>query len=70
MDMRIPPLNIKHMFDSNPLKSRILVRRLAASEALASASFTWVWEPSFRLGGRLQSAWTELAVLQGTATLR
>ena len=29
MDMRIPPLKIKIMLDSNPLKSRILVRRLA-----------------------------------------
>ena len=29
MDMRISPLNIKIMLESNPLKSRILVRRLA-----------------------------------------
>ena len=29
MNMRIPPLNIKTMRESNPLKSRILVRRLA-----------------------------------------
>ena len=29
MDMRIPPLNIEIMLESNPLKSRILVRRLA-----------------------------------------
>ena len=28
MDIRIPPLNIKIMLESNPLKSRILVRRL------------------------------------------
>ena len=29
MDMRIPPLNIKIMFESNPPKSGILVRRSA-----------------------------------------
>ena len=29
MDMRIPPLKIKILLGSNPLKSRILVRRLA-----------------------------------------
>ena len=29
MDMRIPPIKIKIMLESNPLKSRILVRRLA-----------------------------------------
>ena len=29
MDLRIPPLEIKIMLESNPLKSRILVRRLA-----------------------------------------
>ena len=29
MDMRIPPLRIKILLESNPLKSRILVRRLA-----------------------------------------
>ena len=29
MDMRIPPLKTKIMLESNPLKSRILVRRLA-----------------------------------------
>ena len=27
MDMRIPPLKIKILLESNPLKSRILVRR-------------------------------------------
>ena len=32
MDMRIPPLKIKIMLESNPLKSRILVRRLAVSK--------------------------------------
>ena len=30
MDLRIPPLAIKIMLESNPLKPRILVRRLAA----------------------------------------
>ena len=29
MDMRIPPLKIKFLLESDPLKSRILVRRLA-----------------------------------------
>ena len=29
MDMRIPPLKIEILLESNPLKSRILVRRLA-----------------------------------------
>ena len=29
MDMIIPPLKLKIMLESNPLKSRILVRRLA-----------------------------------------
>ena len=33
MDMRIAPLKIKIMFESNPLKSRILVWRLAVSSA-------------------------------------
>ena len=32
MDMRIPPLEIKILLESNPLKSRSLVRRLAVSE--------------------------------------
>ena len=31
MDMRMPPLNIKIMLGSSPLKSRILVRRLAVA---------------------------------------
>ena len=31
MDMRIPPFNIKGMREANPLKSRILARRLAVS---------------------------------------
>ena len=29
MDMRIPPFTIKMLLESNPLKSRILVQRLA-----------------------------------------
>ena len=29
MDMRIPPLKLKILLESNPLKSRILVERLA-----------------------------------------
>ena len=31
MDMRIPPLIVKIMLESKPLKSRILVRRLAVT---------------------------------------
>ena len=30
MDMRIPPLTSKILLESNPLKSKVLVRRLAA----------------------------------------
>ena len=32
MDMRIPPLRIKIMLESNPLKSTMLVGRLGVSE--------------------------------------
>ena len=32
MDMRIPPFEIKILLESNPLKSRILVRVLAVGE--------------------------------------
>ena len=43
MDMRIPPLKIKILLESNPLKSRILVRRLAGcifeGHALSSYAF-------------------------------
>ena len=34
MDMRIPPLGIKIMLESNPLKFRILVRRVAVKAVL------------------------------------
>ena len=34
MDMRIPPLDIKIMLESNPLKSIMLVRRLAVLSIL------------------------------------
>ena len=34
VDLRIPPLNIKIVFEPNPLKSRILVWRLAAGTRL------------------------------------
>ena len=34
MYTRIPPLNIKIMLESNPLKSRTLVRRLAVAREL------------------------------------
>ena len=35
MDMRIPPLKVEIMLESNPPKSRILVRRLAVPESVA-----------------------------------
>ena len=34
MDLRIPPLKIKVLIEPNPLKSRILVRRLAGQSEL------------------------------------
>ena len=37
MDIRIPPLKIKILFESNPLKSRILERRLAVSPRFREA---------------------------------
>ena len=37
MDMKIPTLNIKILLESNPLKSRILVRRLAVSPKLSAS---------------------------------
>ena len=36
MDMRMPPLKTKIMLESNPLKSRIFVRRLAGMGCLQS----------------------------------
>ena len=38
MEMSIPPLTIKIMFESNPLTSRILVRTLAVSTLQSRAS--------------------------------
>ena len=38
IDMRIPPLHINIMLESNPPRSRILVRRLAASPQVAYIS--------------------------------
>ena len=32
MDMRMPPLKIKILLESNPLKSRIVARRLAVGQ--------------------------------------
>ena len=32
MDVRIPPLEVKILLESNPLESRILVRRLAVRD--------------------------------------
>ena len=36
MDMRIPPLKIKILSESNPLQSRVLVRRLAVPSPFPS----------------------------------
>ena len=36
VDMRVPPLEIKIQLESNPLKSRILVRRLAVCDIHAA----------------------------------
>ena len=38
VDMRIPPLTSNIMLESKPLRSRILVRRLPAAQALAKCS--------------------------------
>ena len=38
MDMRIQPLRIKIMFESNPLKAIMLVRRFAASNLVCHIS--------------------------------
>ena len=44
MDMRIPPLKIKILLEPNPLKSRILVQRLAIHSCLRSRSLRlFVW---------------------------
>ena len=40
MDMRCPPLKLEILLESNPLKSRILVRRLAASRLIVSYRIT------------------------------
>ena len=42
MDMRIPPLRIKILLESNPLKSIILVRRLAVAEERRGVIRTYV----------------------------
>ena len=51
MDMKIPPLKLKIMLESNPLKSRILVWRAAVvfSNSLLGNSVFWssaaFWRP-------------------------
>ena len=39
MDMRIPPLKLKILLVSNPLKSRILVQRLAVTSLTGFNSY-------------------------------
>ena len=46
MDVRIPPLEIKILLESSPLKSRILVRRWAV-DAFAHPRFTNPSEMSY-----------------------
>ena len=63
MDMRIPPLRIKIMLESNPLRSIMLVQRLAVRRPKAS-SVSWISsrtsvESGIMLAGRprLHDAW-------------
>ena len=53
LDMRIPPLIIKIMLESNPLKSIILVRRLAVNTHLDVACV-------FKVHGQAALAWGSL----------
>ena len=48
MDMRIPPLRMKIMLESNPLKSIMSVRRLAAIQSLDAGSRSPVPSPDLR----------------------
>ena len=50
MDMRIPPLRIKIMFESNPLKSTMLVGRLGVWFVLIALCAAKLWDsgPSLR----------------------
>ena len=65
MDLRIPPLNIKILLESNPLKSRFLVRRIPKFSRRNS-------KPKRRLGEnrddthqiRLQYTWYRLVFLE------
>ena len=41
VDVRFPPLNIEIMLESDPLKSRILVRRLAVPDVLGGTQLDW-----------------------------
>ena len=52
--LRIPPINIKILLESNPLKSRILARRLAVpcSTAQQSSAADWHQGPSANSGAR------------------
>ena len=51
MDMTIPPLESKTLLESNPLKSRILVRRLAVRESRSRGK----GPPRLRVRRRLRS---------------
>ena len=45
MDMRIPPLKLKILLESSPLKSRILVRRSAAESPMTCETRLSCWVP-------------------------
>ena len=56
MDMRIPPLKLKILPESNPLKSRILVRRLAVAVNYRAAHWHCFAQPLIKIlyqGGEL-----------------
>ena len=51
--MRISPLNIEIILESNPLKSRVLVWRLAVSlagTAQAWSQLKWLWQNLANIG--------------------
>ena len=74
MDMRIPPFRTKILLESSPLRSRILVRRLAVRHIQVPASGQEpvqherpLRQPAPRLGARLPE---QLCLLQGRSRSR
>ena len=66
MDMIIPPLTSKIMFESNSLKSRILVRRLAVPDFGLSDWLVCVELVGFVPGGvpHLKMSWAALGLFR------